>query len=350
MAILDTHKEVQKLLKENRKFHKEKKGENYPDENGFSEYYSFAQEDLDEILSGELTPLYATNIFDSLCRWYLANTVYEILEHDDQKKALEHYKRATAYAYLTVALFVSERKCENGGDGGLWCDRVTELISRSLITGWEEEYVRLNEWIIESINYGRSDTPTGGVDALFFATGSELCKTSWFLLDLYCKAYSREYNMDNAEYTKNMTPYDKVIENWDNDNIEEVEKLVYILCEHHIMQTEEEKKEEDYFAFNGFDYELYPYEILSWLQLRENRGLNNPNKYTHPLMNTPIVKFFLGLERPLDKPKTLPYVKILVQEFKKVCPKLEVSKWLDGNNEQTLNNEDMLPEDFLDKN
>jgi hypothetical protein len=71
MAITDTHKEVQKLLKEKRKFHKEQEGQNYPDANGFSEIYNFAQEDLDEILSGELTPIYATKIFDNLCMWYL---------------------------------------------------------------------------------------------------------------------------------------------------------------------------------------------------------------------------------------------------------------------------------------
>jgi hypothetical protein len=272
------------------------------------------------------------------------------LEHDNQDKALEYYKRATAYAYLTNALFVSERKCENGGDGGLWCDRVLELISRSLIAGWEEEYIQLNEWIIESINYGRRDTPTGRVDALFFATGSELCKTSWFLLDLYCKAYSREYNMDYAEHTKDMTPYDKVIENWDIDNVQEVEKLVYILCEYHIMQTEEEKKEEDYFAFYA-DYELYPYEILLWLKLREDKGLINPKTFTHPLMNTPIAKFFLKLERPLDKPKTLPYVRILVQEFKKICPKLEIVEWMETvetKEEVTpVQDNNTIPDDFM---
>jgi len=352
MAITDTHKEVKKLLKEQRKFQQERKGKNYPDEKGFSEHYHFAKEDLDEILSGELTPLYATNIFEDLDEWYLANVVYEILEHENHEKALEYYKRSVAYAYLTIALFVSERKCENGGDGGLWCDRVTERISRSLIAGWEEEYVQQNEWIIEAINYGRSMTESGRVIALFFATGSELCKTSWFLLDLYCKVYDREYNMDNAEHTKEMTPYDKVLENWDIDDIQEVDKLVYLLCEHHVMQTQEETKEEDYFAFNGFDYELYPYEILSWLALREKKGLKNPSKFTHPLMNTPIAKFFLGLERPLDKPKALPYVKTLVEEFKKVCSNVELPAWLntiDSTNEEALPHSEntILPDDFM---
>jgi len=58
MAITDTHKEVSKLLKEKQKFHKKREGKNYPNKNGYSEYYSFAEEDLEEILSGELQPIY----------------------------------------------------------------------------------------------------------------------------------------------------------------------------------------------------------------------------------------------------------------------------------------------------
>ena len=323
MPITDTHKEVQKLLKEQKKFHKENRGRNYPDENGYSKHYSFAQEDLDDILSGDLTPLYATNVFKDLTRWYLANTVYELLEHNNQEKALDYYAKSAAYAYAMIALYVSEKKCENGADNGLWCDRVTELISRSLITGWQEEYVQQMEWIIEAINYGRRSKPDGRLDALFFATGSELCKTSWFLIDLYCNVYNREYNMDNAEHTDNMVPYNQVLEKWDTEDVDEVEKLVYLLCEHHIMQTEEEKTDEDYFAFNGFNYELYPYEILSWLALREHKDI-------HPLMNTPIARFFLSLQRPLSKPKQLPYVYPLLQEFKKLCPNLVIAEWINN--------------------
>jgi len=262
------------------------------------------------------------------------------------EKATRYYARAAAYAYLTLALFVSESKCENGADGSLWCDTTTEYISRSLIAGWEAEYVQLTEWIYESIDYGRSDTPTGGVDALFFATGSELCETSWFLLDLYGKAYNREYNRAHAERPEKMVPYDTILQAWDTTDMKKLDQLVYLLCEHHVMQTEEETSEEEYFAFNGFGYELYPYEILSWLKLREKKGLPNPKSFPHPLMNTPIAKFFLQLKTPLERPQQLPYVETLLEEFNKVCSNVEVAPWIETMKKGT---NDILPEDFLER-
>ena len=345
MAITDTHKEVSKLLKEQRKFHKAQKGENYPDEHGVSSDYNFAEEDLEKILSGKLTPLYATNIFEGLARWYLDNVQYEILEHNDTEKATLYYARATAYAYLTIALFVSESKCENAGDGGLWYDNITEFTSRSLIAGWEAEYVQMTEWIYEAIDYGRSQIPTGGVDELFFGTGSELCETSWFLLDLYAKAYGREYNRAHAERPEKMIPYDTVLQAWDTTDMKKVDQLVYLLCEHHVMQTEEATSEEDYFAFSAF-YELYPYEILSWLKLREKKGLPNPKSFPHPLMNTPIAKFFLQLKTPLERPRQLPYVEPLLDAFKTVCSNVEVAPWIEAIKKGS---DDLLPEDFLEE-
>lgn len=77
MVITDTHKEVTKLLKKKRKFHKAQEGENYPDEHGISSDYTSLYDDLEEILSEELTPpLYANEIFRDLARWYLDNVQY----------------------------------------------------------------------------------------------------------------------------------------------------------------------------------------------------------------------------------------------------------------------------------
>lgn len=201
----------------------------------------------------------------------------------------------------------------------------------------------MTEWIYEAIDYGRSQTPTGGVDALFFAIGSELCETSWFLLDLYGKAYDREYNRAHAERPEKMIPYDTVLQAWDTIDIKKVDQLVYLLCEHHVTQTKEETSEEEYFAFNAF-FELYPYEILSWLKLREKKGLPNPKSFSHLLMNTPIAKFFLQLKTPIERPQQLSYVKTLLEEFKKVCSNVEVTPWMEEIKKDT---DDILPEDFL---
>jgi len=171
------------------------------------------------------------------------------------------------------------------------------------------------------------------------------------MLELYCKLKDRDFDRKNADYPEKMYPYDEVLKNWDTEDGLEVEKYISILATIHLDQTKEQVNEGDYFEFGDTSRWLFPYEILTWFKLRELKGLKNPTKFTHPLMNTPIAKMFLDIKEPLPKPKELPFAKELLEKLKEKCPDVEIPEWLDANNStQTKSksqSDDLLPEDFL---
>ena len=138
-----------------------------------------------------------------------------------------------------------------------------------------------------------------------------------------------------------------MLKNLKSKDTAKINVLIYIICE---MYLELENKKKN--LFQNINY-AFPYEILAWLKLRELKGLKNPTKFTHPLMNTPIAKMFLNIKEPLPKPKELPYAKELLEKLKEKCPDVEIPQWLDS--EDTPNTEketqtqsnDTIPDDFM---
>ena len=325
---MDTKKQFNKLLKKIKTNHKKQIGHRYPNASGQCENSAYWDEDTQEILNNETTPFYAASILRTSASFYLDNCQYQILEHTNIEKAYSYYNLSTAYSYLTVLFYVSKFSCKDAGDDSLLQDTFYGLISSSLISGWEAEYKQMNEWAIESINYGRNYDNEGFLDVKFLIAGSDFCTPSWFLLDLYCNAYNRSYNKDNAEYPDIMAPYNRVLDEWDTTDIEKVNQLVHVLGDYHLSQSQHAKKDSDYFPFSSSNFWIYPHDILAWLKLREIKGLENPKKYSHPLMNTPIAEFFLTLETSLEKPKDLPYAKVLLEKLKERCPNTDIPDWV----------------------
>jgi len=327
MSMSEGEKRLEKLLKKLKQGHKKHIGFRYPDAEGKDRNRQRHLRRIEKVRKGESSPLFATDVFDSFARWYLDNCQYQILAKKDLETAREYYTLGAAYACLCVAATVDifRGKC---AENSYWDDTVFEHISRALVAGWEAEYVQMNEAAIESIDYGRHPTPKGGYDKLFIGNGGENVPVMWFLLDLYCAAYQRTYSKENANRPDDMTPYDQVLERWNTKDLTEIDRLVYILCEHHLEQTRGARSDAEYYAFEYSDTWLYPYEILSWLRLRALKGLENPETFTHPLMNTEVARFFLTLEVPLEKPKELPYAKELLERLKAICPAVEIPPWV----------------------
>ncbi len=119
-----------------------------------------------------------------------------------------------------------------------------------------------------------------------------------------------------------------MLKQWDTQDPTEIDRLVYLLAEHHLEQTRSAKSNTEYYPFENPDNWLYPYEILSWLRIRELKGLENPKTFTHPLMNTEIAQFFLTLDIPLKKPKEVPYARELLERLQAICPEVEIPSWL----------------------
>ena len=138
----------------------------------------------------------------------------------------------------------------------------------------------------------------------------------WFILELYCRVNGMATDIDEVELPEVTYPYDQAIDAWDTDDLNEINRLVLLLCDIRVSSVE------GYETFQLITTQLFPYEILAWLALRKKAGLENPREFTHPLMNTPLAKMFLELQTSLPEPEELPYADELIAKLIENCPKM----------------------------
>ncbi|HIP27856.1 MAG TPA: hypothetical protein EYG82_01620 [Sulfurovum sp.] len=324
------NKRLKKLLKEMKNDCKEAVGLRFPTAENNGELFGYAIEDYEDIVGGEVSPIACEDIFETLQDWYLDNTHYQILEHKNSELATDYFARSSAYGHLALYVGVINFYCpKTHGQSFYLLDEATSFMSQALLCGWEEEYESIGDWIISSIDYGYQDNAKGEQISQIVAAGTDDMLPGWFLLDLYCLVFDKKYDSKNAKYPKDMLIYKEILENWNSKDMVKVDKMVYLMSEYHLEETKEVKNsEEEYYMFDDVRYWLFPYEILTWLKLRERQGLENPKKFSHPLMNTEIAKFYLGLQTPLPKPTELPYAKELLEKLQTLCTHTHVPKWL----------------------
>ena len=168
----------------------------------------------------------------------------------------------------------------------------------------------------------------------------------WFLLSFYTKTIKSNFNLSTLQVENVSYPYDDMLKEWDSEDMSKVSLWVYLLCEVHIELTRDNE------CYSNTLTQLFPFEVLVWLKLREKADLQNPTEFVHPLMNTPIAKMFLDIKEPLPKPTELPYAKELLENLQEQCPDVEVPEWFDGENtsQAKVNKEtsdNILPDDFM---
>lgn len=312
---------------------KEAVGLRFPtEEDNGSLFYGGGIRVYNRIMNDETTPIACERVFKTLEDWYLDNAHCQILEHKNNVLATDYFARSSMYAYLALYVGVINFYCpKTPGQSGYLMDSATSYMSQTLLCGWEEEYESIGDWIIESINFGYQDNAKGEQVSQIVATGTDDMLPGWFLLDLYCLVFDKKYNKEKASYPKNMLIYKEVFENWDTQDLTKVDKMIYLMSEYHLEETKEVKNsEEEYSMFDSVVHWLFPYEILTWLKLRERQGLENPTKFSHPLMNTEIAKFYLGLQTPLPKPKKLLFAKELLEKLQTLCSHVHVPEWVEN--------------------
>lgn len=106
-------------------------------------------------------------------------------------------------------------------------------------------------------------------------------------------------------------PYEEVLNIRDTTDQAEVDRWVYNLCDVHFEFTEEGD------VFSSLTSQLFPYEILAWLAIRQRKGLENPEKYEHLLMQHLLAQPF---EQPLAKPDC-PEAEILLGKLRETFRK-----------------------------
>ena len=339
------NKRVKVFWKELEALQKDTESYLFPREDGTFRMLDDLMEDTTDVLDDTAPVGITFDILHACSGWKLKYTFYELMEKHNKQQAIKMYEQSVACGYLATKNSALTYGCLPNNEFELM-DQITLYMAQAFIAGWSDEASQIAEIMIESINHGEEHYDKDGNrirDRHLIGAGIPLAPGSWFMLELYCKFYNRDFDRKNARYPESMYPYDEVLAHLDSKDLSEVDKYVYMLSTMHLDQAKEQLTEDDYFEFRDSSRQLFPYEILMWLKLREQKGLSNPKSFTHPLMKTPIAKFFLNLETPLPKPTKLSFAKALLEKLKAQCPNVEIPEWL----EKMPSSHEILPEDFM---
>jgi len=300
---------------------------------------------LEDFYSGHYLTSYG---FEILAHFGFSRSVHAILGLNDKNRFVEEASRTAIYAYLTLYIGCQTCKCTQG-QSTIKMKRGMVHFAFNILTAHDAQVEQLGEFIIDGLNGANCTMQRGEYDSY----------GAWFIIELYSIYSDKEINKRRALYPKDgYMPYDIVLADWDTGDMEQIDIFVTLLAtkflESATIPMNENNESEKRANLEIAHIQLFPYEILTWLKLREKTGLKNPKTFTHPLMNTPIAKMFLDIKEPLPKPTELPYAKELLEKLKEKCPDVEIPEWLEGNTEQVLEakkeetqNNDIIPDDFL---
>ena len=250
------------------------------------------------------------DFFEDLSIYSLDKTIYSLVHIKDKKKSQQELSEASMYGYNAIhygnkmcTCFPSNPSLEMHRSVILWA---TTIISKH----WDEAY-KIGNDLIASVN----------AEKCIIKRGDSEAHSAWFLLELYTFISDKVIDKRKALYPDKLYPYDEVLKNWDTKDLKEVDKLAYLLSDAHLMVNDKNHN-----LLKMSFIQIFPYEIIAWLSIRDKMGLKNPTAFTHPLMNTQIAKMFLDIKEPLKKPKELPFSDELIAKLKEKYPDKEIEK------------------------
>ncbi len=312
---MSTNNILSKLIKETNQDYIEKKGWLYPDDLGQCGLLDSEQENIQEVIDEPDEYYMADDYLKSLSEWNLDYSQYACAHLDSKLIQTSTFAESAWCGYLAVKV-KGEFNRFRRPDFFLSGD-VLLIWANCILSGWFNEASEIGRLCLKSPEKG------GGV----IKDGYSFDTASFFLLELHCLwqdiAFKREA-FDHPLFDGEDTPfiYDDILKNWQTTDLAQVDEYVNQMSDYHLSQTQEEQNpDEDYFEFNNTYNQLYPYEIMAWLKLREHIGLSNPTQFSHPLMNQPLAEFIEGT--PLDKPE-IAQVNELLDIVRKALPEAEI--------------------------
>lgn len=264
---------------------------------------------LKEYLKDNAKPILLGNRAQELHFWHFVNYMNAVL--NEGKDGLEEFALAARYAHAVVCF---ENAFAEAGQGGSLLEyNAVFYLSLNELSGW-----KMASSDIGSILYKGLDTRLLDLRHNDRHSAGELWRHFWFLMHLNGETAFLKRKIDTSlySYPEDMSPYTEVLADWQTKDVSKVQKYVSAMADFHIQETKATAHDE-IDEFDTEDRMLFPYEILSWLRIREWQGLPNPESFEHPLMNQPLAK--LPPSTPLPKPET-PLLDQVIEKFKKEYP------------------------------
>jgi len=272
---------------------------------------------------------------------FLASTIYTPFYDKDKKQVFKELSSAKATSHLVIKTF-SKNLCScrdyigvSGRDFSRKMIEIIPLLTPSVISSDWEEVEELSCTLIDSLNAKNCIISRGQPDAVI----------AWFTLKLLSKVFNIEIDKRKPFFPKKdkFVDYQNVLDNWNTEDMIELDKMVYILCDLHMKDAEDNTAFTDYFLDESLAI-LFPYEVIILLKLRERAGLENFQYFSHPLVHTPIMKTLLNIEEPLPTPQPQEDLVVFLNKLQEMCPDndVEIPEWL-----ETMTHSNAIPDDFI---
>ncbi|WP_428746077.1 hypothetical protein [Sulfurimonas sp.] len=246
--------------------------------------------------------------FDSLAAYSIDRASCFLIIENNKERFLEHFSLYAYYSYLTIHETSKACKCLRGVPY-LEMQRITNFFTSNIIARHWDKTQLIGKDLINSLN----------AEGCIIRRGDKNALQAWFVIELFSLVFEVEINKKRALYPKDFSFYEKILEVWDSEDLVEIDKHVYNLCDLHL--TKQGKDEEEELKFLEIpSLLLFPFEVLAWLRLREYKGFKNPREFTHPLMNEPITKTLLELNEPLEEPNEVPFLNEFLSYVYEHCP------------------------------
>ncbi|UKB85833.1 hypothetical protein LF887_09485 [Chryseobacterium sp. MEBOG06] len=222
--------------------------------------------------------------FEHLSHWHLVHYESALLNQN----LMHGIHLGLSAKYAKAMLETNAALISSGLDRSINCGvlltNAALTLSLSIIAGWKKDVYSILETLIAGL-----DTPLLDLRRNPYHRCGELYRHFWFVMFLCADAFSKKIVLDSYSHPKNMSPYTDVLKNWKTDDLNMVQHFVSSMADFHLEQT----RNTEHSKVNEFDVEsraLFPYEILSFLRIREWMGLKNPESYVHPLMNIALAR------------------------------------------------------------
>ena len=161
--------------------------------------------------------------------------------------------------------------------------------------------------------------------------GERTAYIEWFTLKLLSQVFEIEIDTRKPFHPNKdkFKHYQQILDNWNTDNMAEVDKMIYMLADLHIDDAQENWDEFDCILSEEL-YLLFAYEIIVLLQIRKYKNLENPYTFSHSIMQTSMMKSLLKIEESLPSPQPQTDIYIFLEKLKEKCPDVEIPEWLSG--------------------
>ena len=239
--------------------------------------------------------------------WHFVHYMNGLL--NERKDSLEEIGLAARYAIAKVRFEEAFANAEQGGS--LLIDESVFVLSLSILSSWKDTASNIGTILNKGLNTSLLDLRhTDKHEA------GKVYRHFWFLMHIFNDYENRSIDTSLYSYPEDMSPYADVLADWRTEDLDKVQKFVSDMADFHIKEARTTAHDE-IAEFDEEDVMIFPYEILTFLRLREWSGLKNPERFNHPLMNQPLA--ILPSPVPLPKPET-PLLDQVIEKFRKDYP------------------------------